>query len=77
MTYPTPLEVLHADRAQLGRWVRFLPSPGFTLDPSDPDTHLSEYADQVGTMTLIMDRFRELGGWDAVLSKEVGWDAPK
>ncbi len=62
MPYPDLAQVSKADKLQLARWMRFLPSP------ETPETGeiLSE----------IMKRFEAYGGWNPVISKAVGWDAP-
>lgn len=75
MNYPTIEQVQAADREQLARWHRFLPSPGsnernakFELVEGWEATTESEFE----TLKLICARFKELGGWDAELSKKVG-----
>ena len=56
--FPTIEEVEKADKEQLARWYRFLPS-GETL------------ADQK-IMKRIAERFKKLGGMTAELSKKIG-----
>jgi hypothetical protein len=56
--FPTLEEVETADKEQLARWYRFLPS-GETL------------ADQK-IMKRILERFEKLGGMNAELSKKIG-----
>ena len=57
--YPTEADVEGADKEQLARWYRFLPSPQ------------GEAAIKV--LNKILDRFKEMGGWDPELSKRIGW----
>lgn len=60
--YPqTDEEVEAADHEQLAHWQRFLPSP------ANPD--------EVRRLNRLLARFKELGGWNATLSKKVGHDA--
>jgi hypothetical protein len=56
--FPTIEEVERADKEQLARWYRFLPS-GETV------------ADQKA-MRRIAERFEKLGGMTAELSKKIG-----
>ena len=56
--FPTVEEVERADKEQLARWYRFLPS--------------GETADDRKTMKRIAERFDELGGMTADLSKKIG-----
>lgn len=73
LPYPTLAEVEQADRLQLGRWFRFCTSPG--LDAIGKDRkEFNMVADREKAVLLrIIERFTELGGWDSVLSKEIGW----
>jgi len=60
---PTLEEAAVGDRQALGRWVRFCVGPA--------------NEDEAIRMNLISARFKELGGWDEALSKEIGWAEPK
>jgi len=73
LPYPTIDEVNSADRLQLGRWVRFVPSPGLGV----VGKNMKEYRIVADAEKIVLDRilarFDELGGWDSLLSKEIGW----
>ena len=56
--FPTLEEVEKADREQLARWYRFLPS--------------GETASEQKIMKRIAERFEKLGGMTAELSKKIG-----
>jgi hypothetical protein len=56
--FPTIEEVEKADKEQLARWYRFLPS--------------GETAADQKIMRRIAERFEELGDMPAVLSKKIG-----
>ncbi len=56
--FPTIQEVEKADKEQLARWYRFLPS--------------GETAADQKIMTQIAERFDKLGGMTAELSKKIG-----
>ena len=56
--FPTIEEVEKADKKQLARWYRFLPS--------------GETAADQKIMRRIADRFEKLGGMTAELSKKIG-----
>jgi hypothetical protein len=58
--YPTVDEILKADREQLGRWCRFLPSP--------------TNEDEVKIINVIHSLFLHEGGWTPELSKKIGWE---
>lgn len=79
ISYPEVSTVQAADRYQLGYWMRFLPSPGLNyIKANDSLDKFIEIADEEkAILNLIMARFESMGGWDNVLSKEVGWDMPK
>lgn len=62
MPYPALADVPKADKLQLGRWMRFLPSP--------------ETPAQQVILSEILFRFQDYGGWNPIISKAVGWDAP-
>jgi len=71
--YPTLGQVEAADRIQLARWWRFLPSPGESAIgcKNFPDVFAGEAAIQ----KRIMERFEAMGGWTPEVSKQVGWQA--
>lgn len=70
MEYPSILEVEEANREQLAKWVRFLPSPGLSAVGSE--SFWTVKASQDETLHLILKRFHDLGGWTPELSKRVG-----
>lgn len=59
MVYPTLEEVELADRIQLCRWNRFLPSPT---------------SKQLVVLNRILSRVRDIGGMTPEISKLIGWD---
>lgn len=71
MKYPTLEEVNAADRVQLGRWYRFLPSPGMYA-VGRPDFE-ERCAKEVQIIERIIERVNELGGMTAAISKAIGW----
>ncbi|UTC28812.1 hypothetical protein MARCHEWKA_03000 [Brevundimonas phage vB_BpoS-Marchewka] len=69
--YPTPDQVEAADKMQLGRWLRHLPSPANHALGRD-DFH--EVLDaEIVILERIQARFRALGDWTPELSKAIGW----
>lgn len=76
MNYPTIEEVEAASKLQLGKWWRFLPSPG----RSAVDLPMSQFKKvmrrEAKIQKRITERFNELGGWTTRISKQVGWDEP-
>jgi hypothetical protein len=74
MKYPTLEAVEKADREQLCRWHRFLPSPGW----SALDKAMEDFQKQVTSEAKIMDRieerFKQMGGFNTELSKLIGWE---
>lgn len=56
--YPTIEEVEKANKIQLGRWYRYLPSP--------------KTEEEAKVINLIFKLFMRLGGWTPELSKIVG-----
>jgi len=58
MNYPTKQEVIDADREQICRWFRFLPSP------NKEEEIINE---------MLMDKFGEFGGFTPAISKKIGW----
>ncbi|MGB5812413.1 MAG: hypothetical protein WBG86_17880 [Polyangiales bacterium] len=67
--YPTMDEVDKASRIQLGRWQRYLPSPGTS------GIGHSGFGDVLATESAVADliakRFNEKGGWSPNISKAV------
>jgi len=59
-SYPTDKEILMANREQLGRWYRILPSP--------------QTDEEVKKINIIYDLFVHMGGWTPELSKKIGWE---
>ncbi len=82
MQYPTIEDVEAADRLQLCKWQRFLPSPGSAaISGTTRRTCPLEAArinkaidDEVKVINRINDRVKELGGFTAAISKAIGWD---
>lgn len=58
MEYPTVQEVEKADRTQICRWYRFIPSPITNA--------------QAEILKNIVRKFKELGGMTPAISKEIG-----
>ena len=73
MKYPTKEQVLNgANREQLARWSRFLPSPGSNaIGTPEFDDALKEEKE---ILDLILSRLKEEGGMSSALSKKIGWD---
>jgi hypothetical protein len=70
MQYPTMEQVESADREQLCRWSRFLPSPGmYAVGRKDFEQILES---QVKTMDRIVARLKEAGGFTPEISKKIG-----
>lgn len=75
MNYPSMKEVNNASHEQLGRWSRFLPSPGLgAVDTMPEDFELVLVAEGL-IMDKILARFKLMGGWNPQLSKLIGWDS--
>lgn len=72
MKYPTKEEVEKASHMELGRWKRFLESPGMSA------TGTVQFKRTLNIERAIMDRicvrFEQFGGWTPQLSKAIGWD---
>ena len=74
LPYPSPAEVERADRLQLGRWYRFLSSPGLSAIGIVEHEQYVVLADlEKVILNRIIERFISMGGWDYTLSKEIGW----
>jgi len=71
--YPTIKEVNEADRYQICKWWRFLPSPGFrAVDKSSAEfTKVMDAEKPI--MDRIAERFKEMGGFTPEISKAMGW----
>ena len=70
-SFPTMEDVEAADRIQLAKWYRFLPSPGMSAVGQDDFVEISE--NQRKIMSRIIERFQEMGGFTPEISKKVGW----
>ena len=69
--YPNMTQVEKATKFQLGRWMRFLPSPGAWAVGKD---HFEQtMAGEKIILDRIAERFEEMGGMSPGLSKEIGW----
>lgn len=80
MVYPTIEQVEAADRTQLCRWSRFLPSPGMAeINKPGPYNSLKDARVQkamnreVTIMNRIAERLKEAGGFIPEISKLLGW----
>jgi hypothetical protein len=73
--YPTFAQVETADRVTLGKWLRFLASPGESAYYDDKDTPaiMEAIGNESNILNRIAQRFHELGGWTPEVSKAVGW----
>lgn len=71
MKYPSRENVLLADRVQIARWWRFLPSPGVNYLGQEDFLEMAQY--EAETMNIINARFEEFGGMNHELSKVIGW----
>lgn len=70
--YPDLVAVETADKFQLARWMRFLPSPGeAAVGTAEFDT---AFAQEAKVLEAIIARFAQSGGWTPEISKAVGWD---
>lgn len=69
--YPSIEEVNKANRYDICRWWRFLPSPGFAQagHPNFEEVCAQEKA----IMDRISERFKELDGFTPEISKALGW----
>ena len=72
MRYPTLERVESADRIQIARWWRYLPSPGVNYIDSPDFYEMCHYEAEV--MDLINLKFEKYGGMSSELSKIIGWD---
>lgn len=70
MAYPTLEQVENADRVQLAKWYRFLPSPGMAAIDSPNFIDILEHEEKV--IGRIIERFYALGGMTPEISKLIG-----
>jgi hypothetical protein len=74
LPYPSTMgEIENADRHQLARWYRFLPSPGLGAIGKNMEEYKMIADEEKDKLAHIIERFEFLGGWDSRLSKEIGW----
>lgn len=71
MTYPELAAVESANKIQLARWMRFLPSPGEAA--AGTGAFHTAFEREAAVMERIIKRFAEAGGWTPEISKTVGW----
>lgn len=76
MKYPTLEQVELAHKPQLGKWLRFLDSPGMSAinECLASDAIEARRVAEAEVMERIRARFAELGGWTPALSKAIGWN---
>lgn len=72
--YPTLKQVEQADREQLCRWHRFLPSPGGEAIDKGSVVFYAVLEKQGRIMDYIEERLSEVGGMSTEISKKIGWD---
>jgi hypothetical protein len=53
--------------------MRFCASPGLTAIGKDLQEFTMIADEEKTVLGAIIDRFESLGGWDSLLSKEIGW----
>jgi hypothetical protein len=71
MKYPTSIEVEEAGQETLAKWSRFLPSPGMNHLNKNNFHELLDKERII--MARIIELFKETGGWNSALSKQIGW----
>ena len=83
MDYPTLEQVNAADREQICRWYRFLPSPGSAAIPKSNRAPRTAYdafnvalEREAAIMNRIADKLKEFGGFTPDISKRIGWGTP-
>ena len=74
MKYPSFEEIEAATHYQLGQWYRFLPSPGLSGVYGWQEELQAAMKEETLKMDRIVDRHKELGGWNPTLSKAIGWN---
>lgn len=72
MEYPTIEDVEQADRLQLAKWYRHLPSPGFQMREISLIAINRQPDSEKKIMARIVERFEEFGGFTPEISKAVG-----
>lgn len=73
MRYPTKEHVDNADRVQLLRWTRYLPSPGEDYLDGDKDVFYKKMKEEADILDYILQRQKDTGGITPEISKIVGW----
>lgn len=73
MKYPTIEEVEAADRYELCRWARFLPSPGMSALEADPEDFQMLCDKEERINKRISERLKKMGGFTPEISKSLGW----
>lgn len=73
MRYPIKEQVDNADRVQLLRWTRYLPSPGEAYLDGDKDVFYKKMKEEADIMDHILQRQKDTGGITPEISKIVGW----
>jgi len=71
---PTLEEVEAADREQICRWYRFLPSPGMSAIECTVKVYEEVLERESKIMARIVERFGKLGGMTPAISKKIGWE---
>lgn len=72
MDYPTLATVELASQHELGRWLRFLDSPGMSAINKGQDGDMLD--EVLFQESKVMGRIRErFDGWTPELSKAIGW----
>jgi len=74
MKYPSMSAVEKADREQICRWHRFLPSPGWSALNKVMEDFQKQMDAEAKIMDRIEERFKEMGGFTPELSKKIGWE---
>lgn len=75
MDYPTIEQAKTADREQVCRWWRFLPSPGMNAigakaSLEEVNAAIDREAD---VMNELRERFRQVGGFTPEISRRIEW----
>ncbi len=71
LKYPTETEINNADRIQIARWYRYLPSPGVAY--IGDESFIDHCHNEARLMDRINSRFEQLGGMTSELSKTIAW----
>jgi len=69
--YPTLERVDEATHLELCRWWRFLDSPG--MSAIGCNNYCGVKREETEVMNRIGERIKELGGFNSVISKQIGW----